>query len=278
MFNAEIISTDRGNFEVFKRGTGEPLAFTHLYSEFNEYGNLMSQILSEYYSVYIINLRGAGRSDDQTDEFTYSMDDAIRDTEAIRETLGIKEWTFSGHSTGGFLALKYAILFPNSLTKIIAGGLCASSKYMEHPDSIYCPENPNNEKMKEIFAKLRKSDTSKDERISLSKEWIMMSLYRKEAYYDMLKKKESGRTLMEKIDYFTEELENYNVRDELKISPVNAHIYCGRHDAQCPHIFSEEVAKLMPNATLSTFENSNHHPDIEEKSKFMKFISKTVSQ
>ncbi len=144
------------------------------------------------------------------------MDDAIHDLEAIREALDIDKWTFSGHSTGGFLALKYAVMYPDSLTKIIAGGLCASGEYMNHPGSIYCTDNPNNKRMKGIFSEMRASEVTREERIELSKEWIMMPFYRKDAYYDMLKRKESGRTLMFKIDYFTDELKNYDVREDLK--------------------------------------------------------------
>lgn len=103
-----------------------------------------------------------------------------------------------------------------------------------------------------------------------------MSLYRKDAYYDMLKRKESGKTLMFKIDYFTAELENYDIREELKSTKVRAYIYCGRHDAQCPYVFSKEAADLMPNATLETFEYSNHMPDIEEEDKFKAFLKTTV--
>ncbi len=64
MFIQKLIQTDRGQFEIFIRGEGEPLAFTHLYSEFNENGDIMSQNLSENYTVFIINLRGAGKTDD----------------------------------------------------------------------------------------------------------------------------------------------------------------------------------------------------------------------
>lgn len=277
MFERKVVETERGVFEIFKKGNGNPLAFTHLYSEFNTLGNTMSQMLAEYYTVYIINLRGAGSSDGANEAYTYNMDDAIHDMEAIRKTLKIDSWTFSGHSTGGFLALKYAVMYPESLDKIIAGGLCASYEYMEHPESIYCPENPNNGRMKEIFAELRKPDTPREERSALSKEWLMMSLYKDESYYKVINKKESGRALMNKIDYFTSELRNYDIREQLKSSPVKAFIYCGRHDAQCPHIFSEEAAELMPNASLTTFEYSNHIPDIEEEEKFKDFLKSTVN-
>lgn len=277
MFSTKLINTERGTFEVFVYGEGEPLAYTHLYSEYNSNGNIMSQQLSEHYKVYIINLRGAGNSDDQTEQYSYSMDDAVHDLEAVRGALDIEKWTFAGHSTGGFLALKYAVMYPESLIKIIAGGLCASGEYMYHPESIYCTDNPNNKRMKEIFSEMRAPGATREERIELSKEWIMMSLYRKDTYYDMLKRKESGRTLMFKIDYFTDELKNYDVRENLKKSDVRAYIYCGRHDAQCPYVFSKEAAGLMTNATLEIFEYSNHMPDIEEEDKFKSFIESTVS-
>lgn len=276
MFTHKVIQTDRGQFEIFIRGKGEPLAYTHLYSEFNENGDIMSQNLSEHYKVIIINLRGAGKTDDQIDEYSYSMDDAIHDLEAVRDALNIDKWGFSGHSTGGFLALKYSVMFPERLTKIIAGGLCASGDYMYHPDSIYCTNNPNNKRMMEIFEEMRQPGTTREQRIELSKEWLMMSLYREEAYYEMLNRKMSGRTLVHKIDYFTAELRDYDVREQLKTSSVRAFIYCGRHDAQCPHLFSEEAAELMPNGTLETFEYSNHSPDIEEEEKFKGFIAGTV--
>lgn len=35
-----LISTSRGNFEVFVKGEGEPLCVTHHYSEFNETGDV----------------------------------------------------------------------------------------------------------------------------------------------------------------------------------------------------------------------------------------------
>ncbi|WP_245772731.1 alpha/beta fold hydrolase [Lacicoccus alkaliphilus] len=82
--------------------------------------------------------------------------------------------------------------------------------------------------------------------------------------------------MIEKIDYFTSELKDYDIREELKTSPVEAFIYCGRHDVQCPHVFSAEAARLMPKGTLTTFEHSNHSPDIEEEEKFKKFIRSTI--
>ncbi|WP_271398095.1 hypothetical protein [Salinicoccus roseus] len=75
------------------------------------------------------------------------------------------------------------------MTKIIAGGLCAFYEYMEHPSTIYCKDSPSNQRMKEIFAELRKPETSREEHIALSKKWTMMLMYRKDAYYELLNRK-----------------------------------------------------------------------------------------
>lgn len=143
MWSQKWIETERGTFQYFEKGEGEPLAVTHLYSAFDERGNSFANHFTKHYKVYLINLRGAGNSAIATSEEQFSMEESALDLEAIREALKHEEWVFAGHSTGGMLALKYAIMYPDSLTKIIAGGAAASYEYGEDRDCIYCSKNPN---------------------------------------------------------------------------------------------------------------------------------------
>lgn len=83
---------------------------------------------------------------------------------------------------------------------------------------------------------------------------------------------------MHKLDYSTKKLDNYDIRDDLRQCKTAAFIYCGLHDAQCPYIFSKEAAELLPNASLETFEFSNHLPFIEEEEKFKEYIRLTVQK
>ena len=39
MWDQRFVDTERGRFELFESGQGEPLAVTHLYSAYNEQGN-----------------------------------------------------------------------------------------------------------------------------------------------------------------------------------------------------------------------------------------------
>lgn len=60
MWEQNFIETERGAFEYYTAGEGEPLAITHLYMTFDERGNLFANPFTEYYKVYLINTRGAG--------------------------------------------------------------------------------------------------------------------------------------------------------------------------------------------------------------------------
>ncbi|WP_188385919.1 alpha/beta fold hydrolase [Ornithinibacillus halotolerans] len=277
MWNKRLLETKRGMFEVFEKGQGEPLAVTHHYSAYNENGNQFADTFTEHYHVYLINLRGAGNSVKVEDEHEYSMDNTVLDLEAIRESLGYDKWGFAGHSTGGMLALKYAILKQDSLTKIIAGGAAASYEYGADPDSIYCSKNPNFNRIVEIMNKLEDPTTPVEKRRELGYEWALMSYYSEEKLQASLKKPNSGKTVGPRLDYFRRvEYPTYDIREDIKEITIPSYIYAGKYDAQCPVKFGVEIAELIPNASLTIFEESNHNPAIEEEDKFKEFVVQTV--
>lgn len=88
MWQQKLIRTTRGAFEVFEKGSGEPIAITHLYSEFNQHGNSMAAPFAEFYRVYLVNLRGAGKSVGAAASEQLGMDETLKDLEALREALG----------------------------------------------------------------------------------------------------------------------------------------------------------------------------------------------
>ena len=231
-----------------------------------------------FYKVYLVNLRGCGNSTDDLSKFNYSMHDSVLDLEAVRKALNIDRWGFAGHSTGGMLALVYAIQAPASLNFIVGGGLCPSSDYMRNERSIYCPKNPNNKRIIEIIAMLRNPDSTIEERRAGSKEWALMSLYKASSFDKSVGRPNSGKTVSKRLDYFSyEELPSYDVRPQLPNVHTKAFIYGGLYDAQCPYEYAVETADLLPNATLTTFSESNHRPMIEEEQAFEKFVETIVN-
>lgn len=277
MWKREFIETDRGVFEYFTTGQGEPLAVTHLYMAFDERGNLFANPFTENYKVYLINSRGAGDSVKPKKESELTMKEVVNDLEAFRESLGIEKWAFAGHSTGGMLALQYVVEAPDSLTKIIVGCAAASKDYAAHKDSIYCSENDNFQRIIEIMDLLNNSSTQQNERQKLSYEWALMSYHNEESLKKAMKRPNSGRTVGKNLDYFRKvDIKNFDIREKLKNINIPAFIFGGQHDAQCPVDFSVEIAKLIPTSSLKIFHKSNHNPYIEEEEEFRKFVNMTI--
>ena len=177
MWTQHTIETTRGMFEYFTKGEGEPLAITHFYSQFDERGNLFANPFTAHYEVFLINVRGAGNSSAVTEDAQMTFSEIIKDLEAIRVALGFEKWAFAGHSTGGMLALQYAIQAQHSLTKIIAGSTAASKEYASHPESMYCADNANFPRIIEIMELLNNTATTIEERQKLAFEWSLMSYY-----------------------------------------------------------------------------------------------------
>ncbi|HEY4622309.1 MAG TPA: alpha/beta hydrolase [Solibacillus sp.] len=277
MWKQHIIETKRGTFEYFTKGQGAPLAIMHYYLQFDARGNLFANPFTAHYEVFLINVRGAGNSSPVTTDNQMAFSEIIKDLEAIREALGFEKWAFAGHSTGGMLALQYAILAPHALTKIIAGCTAASKAYASHPESMYCADNPNFTRIIEIMELLNNPATLVEQRQKLSYEWSLMSYYDEEKLKLALSLPNSGKTVGLALDYFRKvEVKNYDVRSALANITIPSYIFGGRYDAQCPIEFTYEIAKLLPHAQLTVFEQSNHNPYIEELEQFEAFVKETV--
>ncbi len=78
--------------------------------------------LQDTFRLIAIDQRGVGRSDEIGKQEQFGLQDLIEDCEELREMLRIERWSVIGHSFGGFLALLYATMYPQSIQKIIFEG------------------------------------------------------------------------------------------------------------------------------------------------------------
>ncbi|BCB05136.1 alpha/beta fold hydrolase [Bacillus sp. KH172YL63] len=277
MWKQKLISTERGDFEIFTAGSGEPLCVTHLYSEFDERGYYFADRFVEDFTVHLINLKEAGKSTGVKDAYEMSMSETSNDLEAIRTALGFADWNYAGHSTGGMLGLVYAANHPDSLKRLIVGGASATKGYMEDCNSIYSEKNPANKRMKEIFSILSSPHSPKIERQQAAREWTELSLNHPDRFDEYFSKPSSGKVVQKRLDYYSySELPTYDIRRELTRIKTPTMIFCGKYDSQCPFVFSEEIFHLVPNSTLYIFENSSHAPHIEEREKFCGMVRESI--
>ena len=66
-----------------------------------------------------LDQRGVLRSEPLGEQERLTIDDLLSDLEALRELLHIERWSVLGHSFGGYLALQYALAFPQSVERLL---------------------------------------------------------------------------------------------------------------------------------------------------------------
>jgi proline iminopeptidase len=273
-----LISTSRGNFEVFVKGEGDPLCVTHHYSEFNETGDYFAEAFTRNHKVFLVNLRETGNSEKALEPYQLSLLETVFDLEAIRVSLGFKEWGFAGHSTGGMLGIIYGIYYSSSIRYNIIVGAAAREYMTFSTDCIYNPKHPQFERMQELIETLKSNELSMETRKELSIERTKLSLYSPQRYTEMfnlnITKKMSGI----RMNYFSRELQIYDVTRKLKLVTVPTLIMCGKHDVQCPLQYSQEMEELIPNSKLVVLNESNHYPFLEEQELFNKEIDNFINE
>jgi proline iminopeptidase len=171
------------------------------------------------------------------------------------------------------LGLVYTIDFPESLKALIVCGATASKGYMNSPHSIYSADHPHNAFVREQMRIVKAPESTPEQRQAAVRAWNELSLYRPEKYDEYFATPSSGKTVAKRLDYYSSrDLPHFDVRSLLTKVTTPTLIICGRHDAQCPPEFSEEIHQLIPTSTLAILEESNHFPFIEEPDEFNQIV------
>ena len=77
--------------------------------------------------------RGNGRSAVPDDWSSVTMETLVDDIDSIRTAAGVERMVLFGHSYGGFLALRYALRYPDHLDGLI---LASTAAHIRRPPSI----------------------------------------------------------------------------------------------------------------------------------------------
>jgi proline iminopeptidase len=273
-----IVQTSRGQFEIFIKGEGEPLCVTHHYSEFNQSGDYFADTFTESHQVIIVNLRETGLSEKAVEPYQLSMLETIFDLESIREKLGFNQWGFAGHSTGGMLGVIYGIYHSESLKFDVIVSAAAREYGTFSKDCIYNSEHPKFQIMQDLNETLKNPDLNEEERKHFASERVKLSLYEPDKYEQYfsfnINKKMSGI----RLNYFSRELQVFDVTRKLGLVSTTTLIICGRYDVQCPVSYSIEMAELIPNSKLVILEKSNHYPFLEEADLFKNVVNNFVKE
>ncbi len=217
--------------------------------------------LADAYRVVAFDARGSGQSEGNG---TFSHEQWAADLDALREWIGAERICMAGGSYGGFMAMEYAIRYPDRVAALVLRDTA--------------PDNSHSELARQnALASDRVTvDLTKFDRIDsgtvvddddLRDCWReILPLY--DFQYDPAavdRKVAATPYRYQAHNYaFSTNLPGWDLKPQLPGVTAPTLITVGRTDWITPVSCSETIAGLIPDSRLVIFEKSGHSPQIEE--------------
>lgn len=233
--------------------------------------------LDSFFTLIAIHPRGSGLSDPAGDS-SYRLSDYAADLEALLLRLGLEAPLVLGWSHGGMVAQVFASSYPKSLSGLVlldteshldgfVGGIEAAVRQFEgrpwYAESL--------EALQQEWA----GEFDSDEAMAALWDKEMKFYFkdfdeRTEAY----RRKTSGLPIrIAPLRFFNErEAPTMDLRPLLARIEVPTLVLVGRHDFITTVSAAEEIARLIPRASLAVLEDSGHFGFIEEPERFREAI------
>jgi proline iminopeptidase len=225
--------------------------------------------LADRFRVIVYDARGCGLSEGVP---PYSHAQWAADLDGVREWAGASEVVVAGGSYGGFIALEYAVRYPDRVSAIVLRDTSADGSNLE-----LAFENARNQDRVEIdwesFDRYWSGRIHDDD--DLKARWAeLIPLY--DFDYDPVKSAaavEAGFYRHEAHNWcFQHNWPVYDLKEQLPVVTVPTLVTVGRRDWVTPVSSSETIARLMPAAELVVFEHSGHSPQTEERELFQSVL------
>jgi proline-specific peptidase len=230
---------------------------------------------AEGYRVVSYDQRGNGESDGAE---PYSHEQFNADTEALRKELGLGKIVIAGGSYGGFLALEYALRYPENVAGVVLRDTAASNSfhYIAHERAL---KSGLPDITQELLDRMFDGLVYDNDDMRFLYKAILPLYWVNFTQEDLDKHLNSIIFRYETHNWaFSNNQPNFNIVDKLKTIQAPTLVLCGRHDWITPLEASEEIAREIPNSRLVVFENSGHSPQNEEREKFLGEVRQFLKQ
>ncbi len=230
---------------------------------------------ADTFRVIVFDARGSGVSGG-TPPFTHEQ--WVADVDALREWAGVEEFVMAGGSYGGFIAMEYAIRYPQRLRALVLRDTSA-----DHENEKAAQHNAENSTRVYVDrAKLHRINTGtvRDDE-DLRDCWReILPLY--DHVYDpaaVEAKVENTFYRYETHNYaFAVNQLSYDIKAQLPTITCPTLVTVGRDDWITPVASSQTIVDLIPNARLVVFEKSGHSPQIEEAELWRSTVREFLSE
>jgi len=236
-------------------GDGFPLVMIHGINQNSlTWPPIFLDEVSKNFKIIIFDSRGAGRTDKPDIEYSIKM--FADDTVGLMDALNIERAHVLGHSMGGFIAQELVINYPERVEKLILFSTsCGGSKAVPPSPEVMQMlsedlEGLTLEDMQRRFIPIALTEEYVKDNLDLIEESITIYLKAPTPLYSF--KRQLGAVM------------RFNAGRRLKKINTPTLVMHGKKDILILPQNAEILAKLIPEAKLTYFENSAHATYVEE--------------
>jgi proline iminopeptidase len=232
--------------------------------------------LARYHRVILPDQRGTGTSERPDNLDGYAMQHYVDDVKALREHIGIQNWSIVGHSWGGWLAEAYAANYPDHVSKLILIGSCGPGIDFLQPAldqlrSRFTEEDNERARIANEPARIASDpDLVASENLQASMPCLFADRKKGEAFRDSFNGTFSTYGIFGAVMRSLAK-ENYDLVPALRQLQAPALFIHGDYD-HIPIEFPTKAAEAMPHARLERMERCGHFPWIEQPQRFFELI------
>lgn len=243
-----------------KLGEGKPLFILHGLFGLSDNWATVGKILSEYFEIYLIDLRNHGGSP-HSDEWTYpAMANDVY--ELINNQLPNYPITLLGHSLGGKVAMQFASMYPEKLKKLIVVDM-APKDYPVGDRSLI-------DNMLAMDLEKIKSRKEADEKISsFVKEPAVRQLLSKNLYWNEEKKLSWRFNLKTISENISEVGKTFSVKKGIQVPAL---FIKGEKSNYIQEIYMPAIKKIFAHSKFKTIEGAGHWVHAEKPKEFTECI------
>ena len=254
-----------------RRGTGVPCLVMHgglgLDHTYLRGLDIASDVLHLVYYDHRHNGR-SGRPPLETVTHAQLADDA----EGLRQHLGFGKVAVLGHSYGGFIALEYALRYPDAVSHLI---LLDTAPVFNYGEDIM--KNAMAKGATPAMLEALTASSSNDEAMKDTLKLILpLYFYQHQPAYDALL---ADMIVCAALEGQQEQmLSTYNMLPYLHEISCPTLLLVGRDDFICPPSQAQLMHARIPHSRLVVFEHSGHFPWIEEPPLFIQTVKAWLEQ
>ena len=235
--------------------------------------------LADGHMLVYYDQRGCGSSGRPQFAEAYTIDRLVTELEGLRVKLGHERISLVAHSSGGGIALKYALAYPQHVDKLVIVSSWASGEefvrnsglvqQLMSPDDVQAYQTIDAKRRKERRM-LNDSEIAELAKMSYPANFfgVMSPQFREEW---------NRRAQVSALAWYAltpEFFVTYDIREQLaNLSALPTLVIVGKFDVITPPSIMQTIAGGIKGARYEVFERSGHFPMVEEHDRFIKLVS-----